>query len=863
MQTKAICWRTLIVCTGSSLCLFCGITSAAGGEFDSHAQTQEQLRRTLTFAERAAYQYAIEEVYWRHRIWPRSGGENSTPKPSLEAIVSPRQIEHKVEEYLRKSQLVADRRGSPITASELQTEMERMANQTSEPGVLAELFEALGDDPLIIAECLARPILADRLVKSPGAGGNAKALSGSRVLASETFSLPRISSLGCVNGSWTPTTVVNAPAGRDFHTAVWTGSEMIVWGGGNIIELNTGAMYDPAIDSWTATSIANAPGVRGLHTAVWTGTEMIVWGGGTSSGDLSTGGRYNPVTDTWTATSMVNVPVARNYHTAVWTGSEMVVWGGRGCGGNCHLNTGGKYNPGTDSWVATSTVNAPVARDRHSALWTGGEMIIWGGSDGMNYLHTGGRYDPNKDRWTPTGVLNVALGRIGHAAVWTDTEMIVWAGVDETFMVTNSGGRYDPSTDSWNYTTTINTPSARSGHTVVWTGSEMIGWGGSDTSMYFNTGGRYNPDTDSWTSTTTATGPSARSQHTAVWTGTEMIVWGGGNFSGQLNTGGRYCMQSTPTPTSSPTASPTSTVPPTASPTPTPTASATSTPPATPSPSPTLTPTATATATSTATPEKALNISTRLRVELGDNVMIGGFIVQGSAPKDVALRGIGPSLVGSGVSDVLADPTLELRDAGGALLSHNDNWHDDQKQAAQLIALNLAPQNPNESGIVAVLQPGAYTAVIAGRDNGTGVGLVEVYDTNQASASQLANISTRGLVQTGDNVMIGGFILGGGSGATSLALRGIGPSLSRSGLSNVLADPTLELRDSNGTLLVSNDNWEDDSTSAAQLIAHGLAPQNSLESGIFTSLAPGGFTVILAGKNGGVGIGLVEVYNVQ
>jgi len=139
---------------------------------------------------------------------------------------------------------------------------------------------------------------------------------------------------------------------------------------------------------------------------------------------------------------------------------------------------------------------------------------------------------------------------------------------------------------------------------------------------------------------------------------------------------------------------------------------------------------------------------------------------------------------------------------------------------------------------------------------------VEVYDANQTANSQLANISTRGFVQTGDNVMIGGFILGGDNN-TGVILRGIGPSLSQSGLSNVLADPTLELRDSNGALLISNDNWQDDPASAAQLIAHGLAPQNSLESGIFRLLPPGAFTAILAGKNGGTGIGLVEIYNVQ
>jgi hypothetical protein len=242
--------------------------------------------------------------------------------------------------------------------------------------------------------------------------------------------------------------------------------------------------------------------------------------------------------------------------------------------------------------------------------------------------------------------------------------------------------------------------------------------------------------------------------------------------------------------------------------------------------------------------------------------MIGGFIITGSVAKNVAVRGIGPSLAAFGINGALADPILELRAANGMLLFRNDDWQDDSAQAAELTALGLAPQNPNESGIVAMLQPGAYTAIVAGKNNGTGVGLVEVYDTNQAANSRLANISTRGFVQTGDTVMIGGFILGGGNN-TGVVLRGIGPSLSQSGVSNVLADPTLELRDSNGGLLISNDDWQDDPAQAAQLIAHGLAPSNPKESGIFAALPSGSFTAILAGKNGGTGIGLVEIYNAQ
>jgi hypothetical protein len=306
--------------------------------------------------------------------------------------------------------------------------------------------------------------------------------------------------------------------------------------------------------------------------------------------------------------------------------------------------------------------------------------------------------------------------------------------------------------------------------------------------------------------------------------------------NGRINIGSLEMQPQAPTPTPTPTATPT----------------ATATPPATPTPSPTAPP--------SPTPAQALNISTRLRVETGDRVMIGGFIITGNEPKKVAIRGIGPSLGNSGLTDFLADPTLELRGSAGALLVQNDNWQDDSEQAAQLMALGLAPQHPNESGMVATLQPGAYTAIVAGKNQTSGIGLVEIYDADAAAASQLANISTRGFVQPGDNVMIGGFILDNGDASTAVAVRGVGPSLTQSGLSNVLADPTLELRDGNGALLIANDNWQDDSASATQLSANGLAPQNPLESGIFTTLPPGLFSAVLAGKDGGIGLGLVEVY---
>jgi glucose/arabinose dehydrogenase len=267
------------------------------------------------------------------------------------------------------------------------------------------------------------------------------------------------------------------------------------------------------------------------------------------------------------------------------------------------------------------------------------------------------------------------------------------------------------------------------------------------------------------------------------------------------------------------------------------------------------------TPTPTPTPAQAVNISTRLQAETDDRVMIGGFIVTGNAAKPLILREMGPSLAGSGIpaDQVLEDPVLELHGANGALLAQNDNWRDSPFRDL-IIGTPYQPTDDREAVIVATVQPGAYTTILTGKNRTTGIGLVEAYDVDQTVDSKLANISTRGFVQSGDNVMIGGFILGVNSANAQVAIRGIGPSLSQFGLSGVLADPTLELRDHNGTLLVSNDNWTDDPLSAAQLMAHGLALQDLHESGIFTSLPPGAFTAILAGKNGGTGIALVEIY---
>lgn len=1132
--------------------------------------------RTLTFEQRVNYQRKIEEVYWRHRIWPK---ERTDSKPTLETVMSRGKIENKVREHLRNSRVLEDDWQQPISFQQLQAEMERMAQHSKNPGMLRELFEALGNDPFVIAECLARPALSERLVnepyeKNPKPGtepkqrGQAWLHSGSPPVESNTtgdqrvftgYSLPALSGPTgtCTDNTWSPiadlparrglhtavwtgsemivwggfnynqavgtgdrynpatdswskVSLTNAPVARYDHTAVWTGTEMIVWGGyrpGDVI-LNSGGKYDPTNDTWTPASISNAPGARYFHSALWTGTVMIIWGGIDATSFANTGGRYDPTTDSWQTMNTTNAPLGRIQHSAVWTGSEMIVWGGRNCP-DCYLSSGAKYNPISDTWMSTSAINAPGPRMGHAGVWTGSEVIIWGGwngtylGDGARYnpaadtwvalsainppagrfsptavwtgsemilwggnaggqtdsggrynpatniwsptsminapsprdthttiwtgsemivfgggygetFDTGGRYDPTADSWTPVRTTNTPAGRSGHTAVWTGSEMIVWGGADNSpTLATNSGGQYNPALDTWTPTDTANAPVARQAHIAVWTGTEMIIWGGwsSQGSIVeiMNTGGRYNPATDNWTPTTLGNAPSPRRWHSGVWTGSEMIVWGGETGGDALlNSGGRYNPNTDSWITTNTTNAPsprfdhaavwagnemiiwggsvraitntgsrynpatdtwvstnTMGTPPRAG------ASAiwtgeemivwggyngnihvntgarynsrydiwTATSlsnapdgriahaavwtgdemivwggyngqqnrflntggryrPSTDSWTATTTldapnranfPTAIWTgsrmivwggffsftdsgghsqsfnlstgggycANSDPRPMRLANISTRAFVQTGDNVMIGGLIVIGSGPKSVILRAIGPSLLNFGIADALPDPRLELRDSTGGLLTSNDNWMDAANKQA-IIDSGLAPGHNLESAILTSLNPGSYTAIIHGVNNGTGTALVEAYDFDQTASSQFGNISTRAFAQTGDKVLIGGLIVN-GSGSENVVVRAIGPSLIQSGVANALADPFLELHDGNGALLGSNDNWIAAPNKQA-IIDSGLAPSHNLESVILTNLTPGPYTAIVHGVQNGIGVALVEVF---
>lgn len=662
------------------------------------AQTSPTGARLVSLGERIACQTAIEEVYWRHR----SAATEDVSKPSFAEAVPQEVIRRNAEDAVLKSLALQRFWGVSITGEQLQAELDRIAVHSKAPDVLRELLAAVGNDPRLAAECLARPLLTDRLLQGyyarderfhgetkaravaeltshsmppsmRGSSGHyremewqrggvpSQARPGSAVilLQSEAFDekvkglrksladasgplpvgkfsalreddggfyavsilkqdnqslklatvqwqkvpfdswwqstrsqlpmalnapafeyqLPNVASGNCRDDSWKPTLQSLDP--RYWHTAVWTGTEMIIFGGMSSVgtEYNDGSRYNPATDTWTPITKKGGPSVRTMHVAVWSGSEMVVFGG---TGD-ATGGRYNPVTDTWLPTSTLGAPsgpfdasvvwtgkemivwggmmpgmtntgarynpksdvwkampvpalAPRADHVAVWTGTEMVVWGGyNGFIGQMY-NDGARYNPKSNTWRQVNSAVAPNARYFHTAVWSGKEMIVWGGVNYPSYDLSGGRYNPATDTWTPTSLANPPSLRWLHSAVWTGKEMIIQGGTP-----TNpTGARYNPATDVWNSTNPLNGPTNGQGGSVVWTGKEMILWGGlDDNGLFHSEGARYNPTSDSWLRTTTMNIPAARGLHSAVWTGSEMIVWGG--FTGEFpNTGGRY-----------------------------------------------------------------------------------------------------------------------------------------------------------------------------------------------------------------------------------------------------------------------------------------------------------------------------------
>jgi N-acetylneuraminic acid mutarotase len=334
---------------------------------------------------------------------------------------------------------------------------------------------------------------------------------------------------------------------------------MIVWGGATAAaqtsNTNSGAMYDPAAFEWTDTSVVNVPSPRRDHTAVWTGSEMLVWGGrhGSANGALATGGRFDPATNTWQPIATADAPEARYQHTAVWTGSEMIVWGGVASTG-LPIKSGASYDPATDSWT---TLNQPgptlVERAGHTALWNGSLMLVYGGRydltgawvylpDVPNSLPGGLQYNPATGIWSNLQPSGQPAARAFHSAVMLGGDMVVWGGTDTAAPI-DTGARYDTTGLTWSATNSPQ-PAARSGHTSVvleTTPPVMVVWGGMGVGVELDTGGIYELSANTWEPTATAL--SARTSHTAVSTGTSMIVWGGSVGGAAIGDGGVFTPQ--------------------------------------------------------------------------------------------------------------------------------------------------------------------------------------------------------------------------------------------------------------------------------------------------------------------------------
>jgi len=360
-----------------------------------------------------------------------------------------------------------------------------------------------------------------------------------------------------VTDSWSVMATVGGPGASCQNAMVWTGEDLIIWGGRFIDEFNRlwparkGRRYNPESNTWRTVSSVGVPPELRTHTfGVWVPPYVVIWGGDDLNGspnspEVNTGGRYDPRTDTWSSLSTIGAPSAREGFSILSTGSELVIWGGNPAGpDHTALNSGGRYDPTTDTWRPVSEISAPSGRWNHSATLSGAKMIVWGGiwidpqlAQGVT-LDSGGVYDLASDTWLPTGTLNAPPPREMHAAAWTGTEVIIWGGWDRVSLYT--GGRYDPGADRWLPTLAGNGPGNLSDPAMIWTGSQMILWGGRKDGDFVAAGFRYDPVVDSWSAMSERDAPDPRSGSKAVWSGEEVIILGGGDGTQGLIGGGRY-----------------------------------------------------------------------------------------------------------------------------------------------------------------------------------------------------------------------------------------------------------------------------------------------------------------------------------
>jgi hypothetical protein len=568
-------------------------------------------------------------------------------------------------------------------------------------------------------------------------------------------------------------------------------------------------LYDPVSGTWSG----EGGGAAFFPTTLLPNGKVLTEGGLYFNGHLTEArpyaALYNPASGLWTSTTNMTTARYGNAATLLPSGLALVTGGVD----IFVLPEAEVFDPASENWIPNGRLTK--SRAHHSAtLLPSGKVLIAGGDSGYGCtaFDNSELFDPGSGTSTATGSLNIA--RYGHTAMLLpDGKVLVVGGLDSCNNThpLASAELYDPASGTWTVTGSLSIARRRSTATLLPNGKVLVAGGddGTNTSTgsttVLSSAELYDPASGTWSPTGNLL--TARTSHSATLLPNGKVLIAGGYDSSNTILSSAELYVGPPT------------------------------------------------------PPALLNIATRMRVLTDDRVLIGGFIITGTELKSVLIRGVGPSLNGVGVT--LSDPTLELHQ-GDTTLATNDNWKtrtNGTSQQADIEATTIAPANDLEPAILMTLSPGPYTAILSGKNGGTGVGLVEVYDLGQGAISQLANISTRGFVDTGDNVMIGGIIVGGGGGGTArVIVRALGPSIPVTG---ALANPTLELHDGSGTLIASNDDWKtrpDGTSQQAEIEGTGIQPTNVLESALVQTLPPGNHTAIVRGKDGTTGIGLVETY---
>ena len=683
-------------------------------------------------------------------------------------------------------------------------------------------------------------LLPDGKVMVAGGGDDTNTLSSAELYDS-------------ADGMWAMTGSMGTA--REAHTATLLpdGKVLVAGGGGATDTLSTAELYDSANGIWTATGSMTDTRIGHTATLLPNGKVLVAGGNGSTGGSLTSAELYDPATGKWTTTG--SLTEGRYIHTAtLLPNGKVLVAGGIGSGGV--LASAELYDPATGIWMATGSLTD--ARRGHTAtLIPNGKVLVAGGvGSTASLLASAELYDPATGMWMATGSMTDI--RTEHTAtLLPDGKVLVAGGISG---VLASAELYDPATGMWMATGSLTDARYIHTATLLPNGKVLVAGGIAfnnfsilasaelyDVGLGFD--GTWQPQITS-----------------AVQTGTVLSV-SGSLFQGiSQASGGNTQDSSTNYPLVQlrsltneqvaflpldPAAGWSNT--------------AFTSLPARGFPSgPALVTVFTNGIPSTASyvaflePTEMLNSSARVAIGLGDNVGISGFIIRGTLSRMVLVRALGPSLSVGGVPlpGRLDDPMVQLFNGQGQSLAQNDSWQSDQEAA--ITATGLAPTDPKEAAILMELAPGAYTAVTSGTGDTTGIALLEVYALLNPSDSDLGNMSTRGQVLTGDDALIGGVIIEAGNPAQVL-FRAIGPELTALGVAGALQDPTLDLYDSNGLLLQSDDNWQD--TQSAEITATGLAPTDPREAAILSTLMSGGYTAIVRGKDGTTGVALVEGYN--